>query len=407
MSEWQKTKFPGIRYREHPTRRTKGNLADKYYVIRHTVNGTTREEKIGWASKGMSLEKANYYLSKLKNNHLTGEGPQTLEEMRKLELEKKELDEEEKERIAIEAITFEEIFIKQYFPLAKQNKTKRSYDREESLFKIWLNPVIGKMPLKDIRPFNLEKIKKNMADKTRAPRSVRYALAVVRQVFNFAKGNKIFSGESPTSQVKFPQADNRRDRFLSVEEANKLLDALKAKSRQLYELSFMSLYSGARAGEIFSLTWGNVDFGRNGLTLRDTKNKKTRYVPMTRKIKELLLAKDRGKEDDLLFPARGGGKLRNIPETFNDVVKELGFNEGITDRRKKIVFHSLRHSAASILIESGESIYVVKELLGHKTILMAERYSHVSNETLQRAVNRLEEKLETPKEEIKVQPRRK
>jgi len=55
---------------------------------------------------------------------------------------------------------------------------------------------------------------------------VRYALAVARQVFNFAKNNKIFSGESPTSQVKFPQADNRRDRFLSVEEANKLLDVL-------------------------------------------------------------------------------------------------------------------------------------------------------------------------------------
>ncbi|MGD0401529.1 MAG: hypothetical protein ABSC04_21770 [Syntrophobacteraceae bacterium] len=226
MSVWQNTIIHGIRYRVHPTRKTKDNLPDKYFVIRHTVNRKTTEEKIGWATKGNTLVKANYYLSKLKRNHENGEGPQTLEELLKEELEETELYEQENEHFAQEAITFAEIFSKNYFPQTKEDKTKRSFDREQSLFKIWLDPVIGKIPLKNIRPFHLEKIKKNMAEKGKAAGSVRYALAVARQVFNFAKNNKIFSGESPTSQVKFPQADNRRDRFLSVEEANKLLDVL-------------------------------------------------------------------------------------------------------------------------------------------------------------------------------------
>ncbi|MGO9530436.1 MAG: tyrosine-type recombinase/integrase [Syntrophobacteraceae bacterium] len=405
MSEWQSTPYPGVRFREHPVRKHNGK-SDRYFSIRYRLNGKLQEEGVGFASEGMNPQKASIILAELKKNQISAEGPQTLSEKRNLLQEKRQAEKEEKERAKKEAITFSHVFSKQYFPLAKQNKTKRSFNREESLFRLWLDPVIAKMALKDIRPFHLEKIKKHMADKGQSPRSVRYALAVARQVFNFAKNNNLFLGENPTSKVKFPQADNRRDRFLSVEEANKLLDALKTKSRQLYELAFMSLYSGARAGEIFSLTWGNVDFERNGLTLRDTKNKKTRYVPMTRKVKELLLAKDSGKEDDLVFPARGGGKIEAISKTFDDAVKELGFNEGVTDRRKKLVFHSLRHSCASILIESGESIYVVKELLGHKTILMAERYSHVSNEILQKAVNRLEEKLEMPKEGIKLQPQR-
>jgi len=67
----------------------------------------------------------------------------------------------------------------------------------------------------------------------------------------------------------------------------------------------------------------------------------------------------------------------------------MGFNRGITDQRQKVVFHTLRHSYASWLVEAGTDIYSVKELLGHGTIAMTERYSHLSPESLQNAVKRL------------------
>jgi integrase len=191
--------------------------------------------------------------------------------------------------------------------------------------------------------------------------------------------------------VKFPQEDNRRLRFLSRDEANILLNDLKMKSQQLYEISLLSLKSGARADEIFKLTWGDVDIQRGTLTLWDTKNTKTRIVFLTADVKEMLSQKKRGQNTDLVVPSRDGKKIEQISDTFNRTVNKLKLNEGIKDRRMRVVFHTLRHTYASWLVENGESLYTVKELMGHSTLSMTERYAHLSNGALQKAVKRLEE----------------
>jgi integrase len=66
-------------------------------------------------------------------------------------------------------------------------------------------------------------------------------------------------------------------------------------------------------------------------------------------------------------------------------VAELGFNKGITDARQKLVFHSLRHTFASWLVQRGTPIYEVAKLLGHSTVRMTERYSHLAPDTVRQA----------------------
>jgi integrase len=396
MSKKHKTIYPGIRYREHKTRKYSGS-PDRYFFIRYRLHGKLKEEGLGWASDGWNAKKASIELAKLKQAHATGEGPQTLAEKRRLLREKDEAEKKWKQRQKREQITFSQIFLDNYFPQAKANKSQRSYEREDSLFRLWISPVIGELPLKDIAPIHMERIKKNMVDAGRAPRSIRYALAVVRQVFNFARYNNLYMGDSPTANVKMPQKDNRRLRFLTRDEADRLLDGLQSKSRQLYEIALVSLHCGARADEIFSLTWGDVDLERGTLTLRDTKNTKTRVAFMTEEIKDLLTRKERGENDDLVFPGRGGVKITAISNAFNRVVKELGLNDGVTDPRQKVVFHTLRHTYASWMVENGVDLYHVKKLMGHSTLSMTERYSHLSNETLQSAVKLFEQGLSKSK----------
>ena len=210
--------IPGIRFRVHRSRKSNGTL-DRYFFIRYRLQGKLKEEGIGWSSEGWNAQRASLILSDLKKAHLTGEGPQTLAEKRDLENEKKEMAKAEQERMEKENLTFSHYFTERYFPEAKINKHWRSYSREESLFKIWIAPVIGKMPFKDIRPFHLERIKKNMFDAEKAPRSIQYALAVVRQIFNHAIRNDIFMGDNPARKVKKPKVDNRRIRFLTHEES--------------------------------------------------------------------------------------------------------------------------------------------------------------------------------------------
>jgi integrase len=235
----------------------------------------------------------------------------------------------------------------------------------------------------------LEKIKKNMADAGRAPRTIQYCLGVVKQIFNAAKLNGVYTGDSPVKSVKVPKVDNRRLRFFTHDEAKRLLDRLYVENRVVWGMSLISLHCGLRAREIFKLRWIDINVS-DGLITVAGKGDKTRHAHMTGAVRNMLLSKDIGKPDALLFPANDGGIRKQMPYTFARVVRELGFNEGVTERKNKAVFHTLRHTFASWLVQSGEDLYTVKELMGHSSIGMTERYSHLSPKNKKAAVSKIE-----------------
>jgi integrase len=250
--------------------------------------------------------------------------------------------------------------------------------------------VVGEKPLAEVAPFDLEKIKSNLTKAGRSARTVHYMLQVVGQVFRYAQNNDLFSGKIPTAKVKRPSYDNQRQRYLTRSEAETLLEELAKRSRDLYDMAAMSLYSGVRAGELFNLTWSCVDFENDAVTLLDTKNSKTRTVFLNDKSRAILKARTPGKPNDLVFPARGGGKIIQISDAFNRAVAKLKMNEGVEDRRQKVTFHTLRHSFASWLVKDGTDLFTVKELLGHADYKMTSRYSHIAADGLRAAVRRLD-----------------
>jgi integrase len=161
-----------------------------------------------------------------------------------------------------------------------------------------------------------------------------------------------------------------------------------------------------RAGEIFALTWTDVDLKARLLTLRDTKNGRTRFARMTDEVVEMLFALPKGKPDELVFPARAQKEKEEaeqtrtkISRTFERAVDELKLNEGVTDPRQMVVFHTLRHTYASWMLRSGADLYTVSKLLGHRTIAMTERYGHVADETLQDAVRAFQKDIAGKAEE--------
>lgn len=389
---WKSTKFPGVRYYEHAERRH-GVKLDRYFSIRFQHEGRRREEGLGWASEGWSEQKAALELAKLKEAAKTGEGPARLEEKRRLAEAKRQAEAQARARQAKEALTFDDFWRESYFPLAQRDKTSRSWRREDQFHRLWLAPVIGGLALKAVSPLQLERVKKNMADAGRAPRSIHYCLAVARQVFNQARRLGLYQGEPPTSKVKPPHADNRRLRFLSQEEAARLLEALKQSSRNLHDMALLSLHTGMRAGEVFSLTWADVDLEQGLLTLRDTKGGRTRHAYMTEAVKAMLQGRPRGKPDELVFPARGGERRVQVSQAFRRVVEALGLNEGLADARQLVTFHTLRHTYASWLVMQGTPLYTVQRLLGHQTLAMTERYSHLAPDHMREAVKGLEEAM--------------
>ncbi len=389
-TKWNSTKYPGIRYREHKTRKH-GIRPDQYFSIRYQKDGQRKEEGVGWASEGWTTSKVALKLAELKTAAATGEGESRLSDVRaKAEAEKQQeqarQEQEEKDNMPLSTY-FDEI----YYPAISQEKRTKTAITEEQLFRIWIKPTIGAKPFKDISTFDLERLKKTMLEAGRAPRSVEYTLTTLGQIFRHAELLNYYQGDIPTTKVKKPKYDNKRVRFLSHEEAHILLEILQAKSQETYEMALLSLHCALRAGEVFSLTWKDIDLDHGLVTLLDTKSSKTRTVSMTADVKAYLMEKDQGGKQELIFPDRKTGGIRKqISKSFTRAVSEAGLNQGIEDRRQRVTFHTLRHTFASWLVMNGISLYDVKELLGHATLIMTERYAHLAPDRNKKAAATME-----------------
>lgn len=380
-NETWETVHRGVRIKKHPTRKH-GIKPDTYFSVYFQFNGKRKFSGLGWASDGWTLDKAISRLKELKEEAKAGKGVESHREKSiKADEERKERERQEQERKDQEDrdnLSLSAYFKDIYYPAIVQEKKENVSSKEEISFRLWISPVMGDTPMKDISTFDLERLKSTMAKAGKAPRTVEYALTTLGQIFRHAERLSYFSGTIPTTLVKKPKYDNKRIRFLSQDEAHSLLAILQNASQQIYEMSLLSLHCGLRAGEVFSMTWKDVDLEHELITLLDTKSEKTRVLSMTPDIKSVFKNRGPGHKKEFVFPARGGGKIQKVSKSFTRAVEKAGLNEGIDDRRQRVTFHTLRHTFASWLVMEGVSIYEVKELLGHASLTMTERYSHLA-----------------------------
>ena len=266
------------------------------------------------------------------------------------------------------------------------------------------------MPLQKLNVAQVEALVLHARKSGKSATTARHILADVSQIWNMAAGRGLVEGECPVRRVKKPRQDNRRMRFLSSEEAKTLLDALKSRSANVHDEALISLFCGLRAGEIYALTWGDVDFENGIIHVRDTKNKQDRHAFISHEVKSMLERRYAGQTKiKYVFPASDGTQRRWTSDTFSRTVDELGLNDTgeftineageripvkIKDARRRVVFHSLRHTFASWLVQKGKPLYTVAELLGHTTLEMTKRYSHLAPDSLREAALSLEGTLE-------------
>jgi integrase len=403
--QWKKTAHTGLRYFEHDTRKH-GKKLDRYYAIRFRLDGELKEYGIGWLSDGIpeTIRKAepnlgfeDYCLKLLreyKTNVKIGTGPKSPKEKRGIAAQEREQAEQARQQAEAENVTFGYYFENVYFPTFQVGRKKETTRKAMEHFKNWLEPVIGNIPLKDVKPFTLEKIKKNILDAGKSPRTLQYVMATLRQAWNMARRDALVDGDTPTRSIKRPKVDNRRVRFLSHKEADTLLNALQEKDTTAYNMALLSLHTGMRIGEICALKWCHINTKSGIIQIMNPKGGISRAVYMTDKVKSMFEGMEQKEPESYIFTRKEGEQMTEMPRIFFKVVDELGLNKGITDPRQKVVAHTLRHTFASWHVTAGTDIYTLKELLGHSIIQMTERYSHLAPGTLQNATKKLEMAIE-------------
>ena len=380
----------GIRYREHETRKH-GIRLDRYYTLRYYVNGKRIEESLGWSSEGWTLEKARAELIRLKEANKLGQEVVTLREKRKKAAKEQKEKEIQATKKALSEITFQAFWEEYYLPIAKQNKSPKSIKTEEGFYRNWIYNTFSQIPIKDISIKELHILLQKMKDANKSPRTIEYCLAIISQVWNYASNFNLVQGKNPIKLIKQPKFDNKRIRFLTKEEATLLLDTLKKEAPEVHDMAVLSLFGGLRLGEIMNLRWADINFEYKTITILDPKSKKNRHCVINQQILSVLQSRFQNQnKDTLLFPTILGTQKVFLSKSFARIVKKLKFNENIIDSRQKIVFHSLRHTFASWLVQNGTPIYTVAELMGHSTLEMTQRYAHLAPDNLQTAASILD-----------------
>lgn len=269
MKGLSKTKFPSVYYYDSEERRFDGKPDTCFYfTYNEKVPGKTpgitkwakRWVKVGWRSEKITAAYAAEKRSDLVNQIRNGEIPyHAARKTRELSYA---------EGYAI----FKEV----WFPNLKNNGADL-----ELRYRTHTGPKFGQMTLDQITPLELESYKTELLQKKFAAATVRLILGDMRNVYNKLKRWGKYKGDNPFEQVQMPKVDNARTRFLNQQEADKLLTAINARSRQMFLIATVSLNTGARLGEILGTTIHDLHMenrvwhikgktGRRTITLNDS-----------------------------------------------------------------------------------------------------------------------------------------
>ena len=276
----------------------------------------------------------------------------------------------------------------------------------------WWKAQLGAYTLADITPALIAECRDRLADDPQkrgvdrlSPATINRYLAALSHAFTIAVKEWGWLEDSPMRRVTKGKESRGRVRFLSDDERTTLLKECRESSNPfIYPVVVLALSTGMRQGEIMGLywreprtppagAWGVVDLEAGRIVLHATKNGERRVLPLVGHALECLkaLAKVRRLDTDLLFPSnnrpRAGGPIKPIDlrKPWESAITRAGI--------ENFHFHDLRHSAASYLAMSGASLAEIAETLGHKTLQMVKRYSHLSEAHTAGVVSRMNEAI--------------
>jgi len=266
--------------------------------------------------------------------------------------------------------------------------------KKQTVQLLWWKDQIGEHSLSNITPALIAEYRDRLFKQPiptgtkRSHSTVNRYLAALSHALNIAVKEWGWLDDSPMRKINRLKEPKGRVRFLDEQERTALLVACKAaKHPYLYTVVLLALSTGARKMEILKLSWKDVDLNKGIAVLHETKNGERRALPLTGSaLKELRkLSKIRRLDTSLIFPGNNPQTPFEIRKPWVSALQQAN----IQDFR----FHDLRHSAASYLAMSGATLAEIAEILGHKTLQMVKRYSHLSEQHTAGVVSKMNEKF--------------
>jgi integrase len=277
-----------------------------------------------------------------------------------------------------------------YLEWAKANKS--SWKADETVWRLHIKPVIGSIPMRGLTPFHVESVMtkmkagRNHRGQPFAPSTVHKSLVITKRLFNWSIRRELYQGRNPAALVDPPKYDNRVTNALKPDEVQAFLELVDRWNHERAKLVVkFALWTGKRLGEIVGLEWSDVDLDSGTIHIRPENAKSGRgsTLPVNAPALEVLNRALAIRKGRYVFPSRSGEYFHS---TFCSAWQRFKKRHDLGFR-----FHDLRHTYATMLANSGRvDIYTLQTLLGHASVEMTQRYAHLLDGSLRKAVGVLD-----------------
>ncbi|HEY0841470.1 tyrosine-type recombinase/integrase [Methylotenera sp.] len=283
---------------------------------------------------------------------------------------------QEKARLAV--IDFDTFFKEHYLPYVKPRK--RSWESDVTLYELRISSKFGKKRLNEVTRQQIQTFHSEVLAEGLAPATANHYIKLIRRFYSLAvEWNMVTT--NPAARIPMFLEDNKVERYMDDVELARLLKVLKTDSRRgVCNIALMLLATGARLNEVLSATWDQFDLDSRvwRIPASNSKSRRMRPVPINDSAMAVINQLDTKGAYAHLFI----NKKTKLPyASIHKIWEELRVEAELPRLR----IHDLRHQAASMLINSGSSLYLVGQVLGHADPITTQRYAHLSIKSLHEA----------------------
>ena len=324
--EWCDRDLPGLFVEVRASSQGHGTFYYRY----KDINGKTCTQKVG-RSYDVDLSEARSKARALRAQITLGANPRANDKAEK------------------SVITFDNFFNDHYMPYVKPRK--RSWDRDEELYRLRIKAVFGNHRLNQISRLQIQTFHSSLLDEKLAPATANHHAKLIRHMLNLAVEWNMLE-KNPASRIHMFEEDNKEERYMNDKQLGNLMEVLKThSSRSVCHITTFLLATGCRLNEALSATWTQVDKEKRvfRVAAKNSKSKRMRPVPLNDTALEVLnQLKTEGIYEHLFINKKTKKPYVNISKIWDKIRIEAGL--------PNLRIHDLRHQAASNLINSGSSL---------------------------------------------------
>lgn len=284
------------------------------------------------------------------------------------------------QKVKANVLTFSDFFEAHYLPYVQQRK--RSWKRDEELYRLRVKEVFGDRKLDAISRAHIQSLQTYLAKQPIAPATQDLVLRFLKHAFNLAIDWELLSGKNPASRVPLRNVDNRVNHSLDSESFSRLLHVLHTDpARNVCNAALLSLSSGCRLGEALWARWEAVSIENRQwfISSEVAKGKRSKILPLSNSAVALLESLPTRGRSEWLFVGRSGQRLTTTTRVWNRIRKKASLPH--------YRYHDLRHEFGTMLARAGRSGLEIMNLLSHKSPITTQRYIHLNSSDLLEATN--------------------